>query len=129
MKLFIKGALKLYFMYYLRVVSVLFSTGLYKCAFSTYSFGKTRFSSFVCLYLWVLIFSFPLCFEFNVFLKNLKSDSNLPKEVCIFCFIERPLKMMKNVFYFILKALSILKMFKFLSWLFGHVEKMAWLER
>ena len=36
--------------------------------------------------------------------------------------------MMKNVFYFILKALFVLKIFKFLSWLFGHVEETAWLE-
>ena len=31
--------------------------------------------------------------------------------------------MMKNAFYFILKALFILKIFKLLSWLFGHAEK------
>ena len=30
---------------------------------------------------------------------------------------------MKNAFSFILKALFILKIFKFLSWLFGHDEK------
>ena len=36
---------------------------------------------------------------------------------------------MKNVFYFILKALFVLKIFKFLSWPFGHVEKTARLER
>ena len=30
---------------------------------------------------------------------------------------------MKNAFYFILKALFVLKILKFLSWLFGHVEK------
>ena len=30
---------------------------------------------------------------------------------------------MKNVFYFILKALFVLKMFKFLYWLLGHVAK------
>ena len=35
---------------------------------------------------------------------------------------------MKNGFYFILKALFVLKMFKFLSWIFGHVEKTAWLK-
>ena len=34
---------------------------------------------------------------------------------------ESPLKMMKNVFYFTLKALFILKIFKFLSRRFGHV--------
>ena len=37
--------------------------------------------------------------------------------------------MMKNAFYFILKSLYILKIFKFLSSLFSHVEKMALLDR
>ena len=37
--------------------------------------------------------------------------------------------MMKNAFYLILKALFVLKIFKILSWLFGHVGKIAWLER
>ena len=55
----------------------------------------------------------------------LKSDSHLPKNFVLICLIESPLKMMKNVFYFILKALFVLKIFKFLSGLFGHVEKMA----
>ena len=31
--------------------------------------------------------------------------------------------MMNNAFYFTLKALLVLKIFKFLSCLFGHVEK------
>ena len=38
-------------------------------------------------------------------------------------FNDSPLKMMKNVFYFILKALVVLKMFKLLFWVLGHVEK------
>ena len=50
------------------------------------------------------------------------------RKKCI-CFNDSSLKMMKNAFYFILKALSVLKIFKFLSWLFGHLEKTAWLER
>ena len=37
--------------------------------------------------------------------------------------------MIKNAFYFILKALFVLKIFKILSLLFDLVEKMAWLER
>ena len=37
--------------------------------------------------------------------------------------------MMKNAFYFILKLLFLLKIFEFLSWLFGHVENTAWLEK
>ena len=35
---------------------------------------------------------------------------------------ESPLKVMKNA-YFTLKALFVLKIFRFLSWPFGHVEK------
>ena len=42
---------------------------------------------------------------------------------------ESILKIMKNAFYFTLKALFVLKIFKFLSWLFGFVKKTAWLER
>ena len=39
------------------------------------------------------------------------------------------LKVMENVFYFILNAFFILKIFKFLFWPFGNVEKMSLLER
>ena len=46
-------------------------------------------------------------------LDNLKSDSDLPKK--IICFNDSPSKMMKDAFYFILKALLVLKVFKFLS--------------
>ena len=42
---------------------------------------------------------------------SLKSDSHLPKNLGFFCFDESPLKMMKNVFYFILKALFVLRIF------------------
>ena len=31
--------------------------------------------------------------------------------------------MMKNVFYFTLKAHFVLKIFKYLSWFFGHLKK------
>ena len=63
----------------------------------------------------------------GVAIETLKLDSHLPK-ICVVCFIETPLKMITNAFYFILKALLIFKKFKFLSWLFCHVEKTAWLE-
>ena len=36
---------------------------------------------------------------------------------------ESPLKIMKNAFYFTSKALFVLKIFKFLSWLFGLAAK------
>ena len=57
---FRKGATKLYFMFYFRVVIILFSTGLYKSAFSTYDFGKTSFSSFC-----VLVFRVSVSLGFN----------------------------------------------------------------
>ena len=58
-----------------------------------------------------------------------KSDSQLPKDFALFTFIENPLKMMKNAFYFILKALFLPKILKVLSWIFGNVEKTNRLER
>ena len=51
-------------------------------------------------------------------LPPLKSDSHLPKIFFVTCLIESPLKMMKNIFYFILKAL-------FVSRLLRHVGKTA----
>ena len=44
-----------------------------------------------------------------------------PSNLCFICFNESSLERMKNDFYFILKSLFVLKVFKFLSWLFGHV--------
>ena len=61
----------------------------------------------------------------NQIWKTLKSDSHLPKKICVICLIESPLKKTKNAFYFILKALFVLKVCKFLSRLFGHVGKTA----
>ena len=58
---------------------------------------------------------------------ELKSD--LPKKFALFASLKAFVKMMKNPFYFILKALFVLKMFKLLSWLFGYVERTTWLER
>ena len=84
--------------------------------------------------------SFKWVFQIsNVFFKHLifpmtrfpqfKIGLSPSKKMCVICLTESPLRMMKNTFYFILKALLVLKIFKFLSWLFGHVGKMAWLER
>ena len=53
----------------------------------------------------------------------LKSDFHLPKNFFCFCFNESPLKVIKYAFYFMLKALFVLEIFKFLPWLFGYVEK------
>ena len=46
-----------------------------------------------------------------------------PSKIYFVCFNDSLSKMMKNAFYFILKAVFILKIFKFLSSLFGHPEK------
>ena len=46
------------------------------------------------------------------------------KKNCVIYFIESPSYMMKNAFI-VLKALFVLKIFKFLPRLFGNVEKTA----
>ena len=60
---------------------------------------------------------------------GLKSDSHLPKNNYAIWLIESPLKMMKNAFYFIWKAFSILKIFRLLTLLFGRIGKTSQLER
>ena len=59
---------------------------------------------------------------------NLKSDSHLSKDKIIY-FNKSHFKTRKNAFYFIWKRPFILKLFKLLSWFFGHVENAASLER
>ena len=48
---------------------------------------------------------------------------------CVIHFNESPLRKMKNTFYLTLKALFAYKILKFFSWIFGHAQKTAWLER
>ena len=60
---------------------------------------------------------------------NIKVGLSTSKENSFICFSDSPLTVMINVFYFILKALFVLKIFKFLSWLFDCAEKTASLER
>ena len=47
-----------------------------------------------------------------------KAELSPFKKTCFYCFNESSLKVMKSTFYFILSALFVLKIFKFLSWLF-----------
>ena len=61
--------------------------------------------------------------------ETLKVGHSPCKKNCVICFIESPLKILKNVFYFIWKSLFVLNILKFLSWPFGHVGKKARLER
>ena len=77
------------------------------------------------LFLWSKL---NVCFCFLQFRLVLKSDSH-PSRKFFTCFNDNCSEVMKNAFYFVLIALFVLKIFKFLSWVFGHVEKLAWLER
>ena len=56
---------------------------------------------------------------------HIKVELSPSKKNCFICLNENPLKMVKNDFYFVLKAPSVLKIFRFLSWLLGHLEKTA----
>ena len=52
-----------------------------------------------------------------------KVELSPSKKNYVICLTESLLKMMEKAFYFILKAVFILKIFKFSSRLFGHVRK------
>ena len=58
----------------------------------------------------------------------LKSDSHLSKKWFYFLWW-KPFKIMKNAFYFILKALFLFKIFKFFVLTFWSCKKTGWLER
>ena len=77
-----------------------------------------------------MLWKHALCFSFNrsgdeafsSYLLYLKSGSHLPKFFFIY-FNKSLLKIMKYASYFVLKALFVVDIFKFLSWLSGYVEK------
>ena len=54
---------------------------------------------------------------------NLKNFKGAFSDLNQFLAAESPWKMMENAFHCTLKALFVLKIFKILSWLFGHVAK------
>ena len=68
----------------------------------------------------IIIYSFVCQFSLHYYWYCFKVRLPPSKTICVICLIESPLKVMKNPFYFTLKALFVLKIFKFLSWLFGH---------
>ena len=73
----------------------------------------------------------PLRFPITLWLMPLhwSWSHTFQKTIFFICFNDSPSKMMKNAFHFIWKPLFVLKIFKFFSWLFAHVERTAWLER
>ena len=62
-----------------------------------------------------LVNSFQVLYSNRKKFFALKSDSHAPKKKLFICFNDNPSKMMKNAFYFALKAFLVLKIFKFLS--------------
>ena len=52
--------------------------------------------------------------DLNAYHQNVKVGLEPFKKICVICFIESLSQMMKNAFYFNLKALFVLKIFKFL---------------
>ena len=60
---------------------------------------------------------------YGVIMKVFKVGLSPSKKHDFVCFNESPLKIMKNAFYFKLQTLFVLKIFKFLYWLFGHVKR------
>ena len=60
-----------------------------------------------------MVFS-PLCLFVNTILIQVlfKVGLSSSKKNCVICFIESPLKTIKNAFYFIVKALFVLKIFQ-----------------
>ena len=76
----------------------------------------------ICSRLFSIITQLCLYILLKFFLIVRLSPSN---KTFFICFNGSSSKMMKSVFYFSLKTLLVLK---FLSWFFGHVEKMAWFE-
>ena len=61
---------------------------------------------------------------FTIDISLLKVGLSPSKRICFIGFNESHLKVMKSAFYFILKALFVLKLLKLPS-AFGHVEKIA----
>ena len=61
--LFVKGATKSYFTHYTLVVIILFNTGLYESAISTYSFAKLLFLCFI----WFSVYSVFWILNISVF--------------------------------------------------------------
>ena len=77
---------------------------------------------------WAMIFWFKYWRPIWWWKCKLKVGDSPSIKICVMCLTESPLKMMKNAFYFILKALLVLKILKIFSSLFCYVGKTAWLE-
>ena len=71
----------------------------------------------------IVLYKLMAVVDVNLKLFVFKVGLSSSKKIRVICLIESPLKIMKNAFYFILRALSVLKIFKFLSYLFWSFRK------
>ena len=71
----------------------------------------------------IVLYKLMAVVNVNLKLFAFKVGLSSSKKIRVICLIESPLKIMKNAFYFILRALSVLKIFEFLSYLFGNLGK------
>ena len=67
-----------------------------------------------CNLLLLIIYMHLTCIYVCCCLDRVKIGLSSSKNICVICFIESPLKMIKNAFHFNLKALFVLKIVKFL---------------
>ena len=115
--------------FFMALLSSILSS-LYAASFS--SRVEANHSSFFrklhCLERLTSSFIFPLWNYLLVPSHGVSSWTLILQKKRFICFDESPLKMTKSTFYFILEALFVLRIFKFLPWLFRYVEKMTWLE-
>ena len=87
---------------------------VYICLYIIYNIYIYR-SIYIYIYLYISYILYIQEFINIHFVEVLKSDSHLPNKIIFICFNESPLKMIKNAFYLIIKALFVLKIFKCLS--------------
>ena len=81
----------------------------------------------------IMLLTLPVLIRNTLFLANLVHKVKIAclnrpltfQKNGFICFNESTLKMMKKAFYFISKTLFVLKIFKFLSWIFGDAEETA----
>ena len=58
---------------------------------------------------------------------RLNSDSHIPKSLFLFSLMKGPIKMTKNAFHFMLKALFVLEIFRFLAMSRNGLIRKLWL--
>ena len=95
---------------------------IFKRSSKILNFLKIRLIINIFFCFWIFVNNFLHISRVHI-LKNKRSFKDALLGLKQFFAAERPSKMMKNAFYSMSKAFLVLKIFKFMSWLFGHVAK------